>query len=192
MSVYGGLVGAIAVAAKLSGRSLPERISPWDAAVTTLATHKLSRLLAKDPVTSPLRAPFTRFEGTTGPAELAEDVRVSGSKKTIGELVTCPFCLGMWVSTGFTAGYVFAPGPPAWPPPPWLCWPARTFSSLATPTPNKRPADPIPSALRRLTRSKIHYRAALSSRYSLTTSPGNGSLGATPIDGAGPVSHDGG
>ena len=109
MSVYGGLVGAIAVAAKLSGRSLPERISPWDAAVTTLATHKLSRLLAKDPVTSPLRAPFTRFEGPTGPAELAEDVRVSGSKKTIGELVTCPFCLGMWVSTGFTAGYVFAP-----------------------------------------------------------------------------------
>ena len=57
MSVYGGLVGAIAVAAKLSGRPLPERISPWDAAVTTLATHKLSRLLAKDPVTSPLRAP---------------------------------------------------------------------------------------------------------------------------------------
>jgi hypothetical protein len=109
MSVYGGLVAAIAATARLSGRALPERISPWDAAVTTLATHKLSRLLAKDPVTSPLRAPFTTFEGTSGPAELAEDVRVGGSKKTIGELVTCPFCIGMWVSTGFTAGYVFAP-----------------------------------------------------------------------------------
>jgi hypothetical protein len=109
MSVYGGLVAAIAAAARLSGRPLPERISPWDAAVTALATHKLSRLLAKDPVTSPLRAPFTRFEGTSGPAELAEDVRADGNRKTIGELVSCPFCIGMWVSTGFTAGYVFAP-----------------------------------------------------------------------------------
>ncbi len=109
MSVYGGVVAAIAATARLSGRALPERISPWDTAVTAVATHKLSRLLAKDPVTSPLRAPFTTFEGTSGPAELAEDVRSSGSKKTVGELVTCPFCIGMWVSTGFTAGYVFAP-----------------------------------------------------------------------------------
>jgi Protein of unknown function (DUF1360) len=109
MSVYGGVVAAIAATARLSGRALPERISPWDTAVTAVATHKLSRLLAKDPVTSPLRAPFTTFEGTSGPAELAEDVRPSGSKKTVGELVTCPFCIGMWVSTGFTAGYVFAP-----------------------------------------------------------------------------------
>lgn len=109
MSVYGGVVAAIAATAKLTGRALPSRISPWDTAVTTLATHKLSRLLAKDPVTSPLRAPFTRFEGTSGPAELAEDVQGSGGTKTIGELVTCPFCIGMWVSTGFTAGYVFAP-----------------------------------------------------------------------------------
>jgi Protein of unknown function (DUF1360) len=109
MSVYGGVVAGIAAAARLTGRALPERISPWDTAVTALATHKLSRLLAKDPVTSPLRAPFTTFEGTTGPAELAEDVRGSGVRKTVGELVTCPFCLGMWVSTGFTAGYVFAP-----------------------------------------------------------------------------------
>ena len=38
-----------------------------------MATHKLSRIIAKDPVTSPLRAPFTTFEGTSGPAELAEE-----------------------------------------------------------------------------------------------------------------------
>jgi hypothetical protein len=109
MSVYGGVVAAIAATARLTGVRLPDRISPWDTAVTAVATHKLSRLLAKDPVTSPLRAPFTTFEGTSGPAELAEDVQGSGGKKTIGELVTCPFCIGMWVSTGFTAGYVFAP-----------------------------------------------------------------------------------
>lgn len=110
MSVYGGVVAALTAAVRLSGTPLPDRISPWDTALTAVATHKLSRIVAKDPVTSPLRAPFTTFEGTSGPAELAEDVRSgSGRKKAMGELVSCPFCLGMWVSTGFTAGYVFAP-----------------------------------------------------------------------------------
>ena len=109
MSVYGGVVAALAAAIRLTGTQLPERISPWDTAMTAVATHKLSRLVAKDPVTSPLRAPFTRFEGTSGPAELAEEVRGKGRRKTLGELVSCPFCLGMWVSTGFAAGHVFAP-----------------------------------------------------------------------------------
>jgi len=61
-------------------------------------------------VTSPLRAPFTVFEGTSGPAELAKDVRDGdGRLKTVGELISCPFCIGMWVSTGFTTGHIFMP-----------------------------------------------------------------------------------
>ena len=109
MSVYGGGVAGLAAAVRLSGTQLPGRISPWDTAMAAVATHKLSRIIAKDPVTSPLRAPFTVFEGTSGPAELAEEVRGKGRRKTVGELVSCPFCIGMWVATGFTAGYVFAP-----------------------------------------------------------------------------------
>jgi len=73
------------------------------------ATHKLSRLIARDPVTSPLRAPFTEYRGTAGPAELREDVRGQGARKTIGELVTCPFCTSAWVATGFTAGLIYLP-----------------------------------------------------------------------------------
>ena len=61
-------------------------------------------------MTSPLRAPFTVFEGTSGPAELAKDVRDGdGRLKTVGELISCPFCIGMWVSTGFTTGHIFMP-----------------------------------------------------------------------------------
>jgi hypothetical protein len=110
MTVYGGVVAALATAIRLTGTELPDRIGPWDAAMTAVATHKLSRLIAKDPVTSPLRAPFTVFEGTSGPAELAEEVRDGqGRRKTVGELVSCPFCVGMWVATAFTAGHVFMP-----------------------------------------------------------------------------------
>lgn len=59
-----------------------------DVTFCAIATHKLSRLLAKDPVTSPPRVPFTRYAGASGPAELQEDVRGQGAQKTIGELVT--------------------------------------------------------------------------------------------------------
>ncbi|MFF4648456.1 DUF1360 domain-containing protein [Streptomyces sp. NPDC001380] len=108
MGVYAASVAALAGAARLSGRPLPSP-TPWDLVVCTGATHRLSRLLTKDPVTSPLRMPFTRFLGTTGPAELKEEVRGSGARKAIGELLTCPFCAGMWIATGLSAGLVFAP-----------------------------------------------------------------------------------
>jgi len=29
----------------------------------------------------------------------------------VGELLTCPFCLGQWIATGLTVGLVLAPGP---------------------------------------------------------------------------------
>jgi Protein of unknown function (DUF1360) len=74
-----------------------------------LFTHRLSRTLAKDSVTSPIRAPFTRYAGVSGPAELHEEVRGSGWKHAIGELLTCPFCLSQWVATGYAAGMLFAP-----------------------------------------------------------------------------------
>ncbi len=110
MGVYGGVVGSLTALARLLGRRPPERISPGDVVLLSVATHKLSRLLAKDAVTTPLRAPFTRFEGAAGEAEINESPRTDGQvRHAVGELVTCPFCLAVWVATGLTAGLVFAP-----------------------------------------------------------------------------------
>lgn len=109
LTAYAGLVGAAAAVAKATGRDIPERMAVQDIALGAVATHKLSRLLARDPVTSPLRAPFTSYQGTAGPAELKEDARGRGAQKTIGELMTCPFCTSVWVATGFTAGMIFLP-----------------------------------------------------------------------------------
>jgi hypothetical protein len=111
MGAYGGVVAALSAAVRASGRELPERVSWSDLTLVGVATHKLARLVAKDPVTSPLRAPFTTFDGTSGEAELAEQVRGTGPRKAIGELITCPFCLGQWVATGFVFGLVLAPRP---------------------------------------------------------------------------------
>jgi len=109
MATYGTLVTALTGLARATGRPVPSRMEPFDVLLSAAATHKLSRLLTKDPVTSPLRAPFASYEGTSGPAELADQPRGRGERKTIGELVTCPFCAEVWIGTGLTAGLVFLP-----------------------------------------------------------------------------------
>jgi hypothetical protein len=38
-----------------------------------------------------------------------EEVIGSGPRQAIGELLTCPFCLDQWVTTGLVAGSVAAP-----------------------------------------------------------------------------------
>jgi hypothetical protein len=110
MSIYVGGVGLAAAAARATGRPAPRQLSPWDVVQLTLATQKVSRMIAKDPVTSPLRAPFTRYHGLSAPSELAEEVRAhDGLSHSLGELLLCPMCLAQWVATGFTAGLVLAP-----------------------------------------------------------------------------------
>lgn len=99
MMVFALLVAVAGSVAALTGRNLPRRIGAYDLLLITAGTHKLSRTLSKTAVTSPLRAPFTRYQGTAGPAELKEEVRQSsGLRHTIGELLTCPFCLDMWAT----------------------------------------------------------------------------------------------
>jgi hypothetical protein len=110
MAVFAALVAGAAGLVAARGRRLPDGIDPWDLVLITAGTHKLSRTLSKDAVTSPLRAPFTRYSSTGGPAEVMEDARTAGTvRHAIGELVTCPFCLDVWIATGFAFGYVFAP-----------------------------------------------------------------------------------
>ena len=53
---------------------LPERFGAGDALLLGAATAQLSRLLAKDRVTSVLRAPFTRFKDDTGYGEVVSSL----------------------------------------------------------------------------------------------------------------------
>jgi hypothetical protein len=122
MGLYGVAVTAGAVALRRRNQRLPE-VRPFDITLVGIATHKVARRMSKDSVTSPLRAPFTRYEGVAGPAELKEKVRGSGIRKAVGELISCPFCLSQWVSTGFVFGLLSAPRATR--------WTASVFTSLA-------------------------------------------------------------
>ena len=110
MAVFAALVSGAAGLAFATGRRLPPGVGPWDVLLLAAGTHKLSRTLTKDAVTSPLRVPFTRYKEPGGPAEVMEEVRSKGGlRHSIGELITCPFCLDVWIAAGFTIGLVFAP-----------------------------------------------------------------------------------
>ncbi|MFI5914248.1 DUF1360 domain-containing protein [Dactylosporangium sp. NPDC051541] len=109
LGVFAAAAGAVAGVARLTGRQLPERPAAGDLALLAVATHKVSRLITKDAITSPLRAPFTEFEEPAGEAELNESPRGHGARHAVGELLTCPFCTGVWVAGGLAAGLVFAP-----------------------------------------------------------------------------------
>jgi hypothetical protein len=111
MAVYTAVVGTVAGITRLTNHELPEEVSAKDIVLSAVAAHKLSRLVTKDPVTSPLRAPFTEFQGTQAPSELSEEVRGQGAQKAIGELLTCPFCVDLWVATAMMTGLVFLPRP---------------------------------------------------------------------------------
>jgi Protein of unknown function (DUF1360) len=109
MGTFLSLAAAFAAWFRSSGRELPDRIAPADLALLTVASHKTSRMITRDRVTSVVRAPFTRFQGDAGPGEVNEAARGTGLRRAIGELLVCPYCLGMWVSAALTASLLVFP-----------------------------------------------------------------------------------
>ena len=108
-ALFNSALAATVVAAKRSGREMPERIDVADLVLIGVASHKLSRTIAKDKVTAFLRAPFTQYQDRGGPGEVEERARGTGLRRTVGELLTCPFCLGLWTAGAFHAGLLWAP-----------------------------------------------------------------------------------
>ncbi len=114
MIVYAGTTGSLALLARSRGVRLPNTVPVGDVALLTVATYRLSRLISKDAITSPLRARWTRFVAPAGPGEVVEDARGTGSGHAVGELLTCPFCLAQWVATGLVFAYLAKPRLTRW------------------------------------------------------------------------------
>jgi hypothetical protein len=108
VATFGTLFSVVTAAAARRGR-LPERLDAADVVLGGVATHKLSRLVTKDKVASPLRAPFTREQGPGAPAEVEERPRGRGLRYVVGELLSCPYCLSQWIAGAMVHGFAFAP-----------------------------------------------------------------------------------
>lgn len=110
LSVYATVLALLGTLVRRRG-GLPERLAAGDIALLGVGTHKLARLLTKDSVTAVVRAPFTTFSEPSGEGEVHEEVHGSGLRHAAGELLTCPFCAGVWVATGLAFGLVLMPRP---------------------------------------------------------------------------------
>ena len=115
IGVFAGLVGGFSAWLRATGRELPERVPASDLALLTVATHKASRLIARDRVTSAVRAPFTEVEaGAHARGGRKERPAGRGARRAVGELMLCPYCLSVWIASVFAAGLVVAPRPTRW------------------------------------------------------------------------------
>ncbi|HEY4271518.1 MAG TPA: DUF1360 domain-containing protein [Candidatus Udaeobacter sp.] len=115
LAEYGALLTFyITTVAVLTGAAvrrdrLPKRFSLLDLALLGIATHKLSRIVAKDRITGVLRAPFVNYICSAGAGEVEEEPRGRGIQRGIGNLISCPYCTAPWCATALAFGLVFAP-----------------------------------------------------------------------------------
>ena len=107
--VFNAIFALFLLVVRGTGRSLPERVDARDIVLLGVAAHKLSLVGAEDAVASPLRAPFTELQKKESPKKLDEKPRGGGLRRSVGELLTCKFCLGVWLASFFTYGLVLVP-----------------------------------------------------------------------------------
>ena len=112
---YATLLGFYLVsAAVLTGiavqqHRLRRKFGLLDLALLGIATHKLSRIIAKDRITGIVRAPFVSYIRSAGAGEVEEEPRGRGIQRGIGQLISCPYCMAPWCATALAFGLVFAP-----------------------------------------------------------------------------------
>ena len=97
-------LGGIAAVAT-SSRRAPAGTA-LDFVALSAATFKASRTLSRERVASFVREPFVEGEATTG-----QDERPAGEglQRALGELVTCPRCVGAWTAAGLASSQMLAP-----------------------------------------------------------------------------------
>ena len=109
MSCYTTLVVGGSLLVRRRVRRLPDGLAAADLALMTVATYRASRLLTKDSVTAVVRAPFTTFVEAAGEGEVNEEVPGRGLRHAVGELLSCPFCVSVWIATVLCLGFLLAP-----------------------------------------------------------------------------------
>ena len=108
-SVYNIAILTMLLAEKAPEKKWQDDIDWKDILLLSVATYKVSRIISSDRVTAPLRAPFMEYIEPNGASEVKEKVRGTGLQRAVGDLLHCPFCLGLWVAAALGTGLVVRP-----------------------------------------------------------------------------------
>ena len=106
VATFAGGLAAVGGLARMLDRD-PRSDTALDLVVLAGASFKAARTIARDDVTSFVRAPFV--EGEAGSGQEEEPKQTGGMEQAIGELVTCTRCVGTWAAAGLTATQIIAP-----------------------------------------------------------------------------------
>lgn len=92
---------------------LPRDIRILDFILLGLAAARLSDIISTDDILQWLREPFIEIEkeqiaGQEVPTRVG---RGRGIRRVLGELLSCPWCVGVWVAAGLTYAYFLLPRP---------------------------------------------------------------------------------
>ncbi|HKG11529.1 MAG TPA: DUF1360 domain-containing protein [Gaiellaceae bacterium] len=103
-AIAGVFLGGIATVAAVARRAPAG--TALDLVALSAATFKTSRTLSRERVASFVRQPFVEGEAETG-----EDERPAGEglRRALGELVTCPRCVGAWSAAALASSQMLAP-----------------------------------------------------------------------------------
>jgi hypothetical protein len=76
-----------------------------------LSSFRIGRMIAFEGVAAPLREPFTDTRPDGSGAGQTVVASGTGFRRVLGELVSCPICLGTWVAAALVYGLQLSPRP---------------------------------------------------------------------------------
>lgn len=90
---------------------LPRSINTVDLILLGLASARLMDIIVTDEIMMWLREPFVQKEEVeiAGRKVTVSSGRGEGLRRSIGEMLSCPWCVGVWVSAGLAYLYFLVP-----------------------------------------------------------------------------------
>lgn len=87
------------------------KLSGLDLSMLGLAAFRTGQLVTYDKVTEPLREPFTETKPDSYGTSQTTVPEGRGVRRALGSLLSCPICVGTWVSAFLVYGLRVAPIP---------------------------------------------------------------------------------
>jgi Protein of unknown function (DUF1360) len=109
MGLFLGSLATFSTRALRRGHEL--QLRPLDLVLLGLSTHRVGHLVAYERVAQPLREPFTETGPDASGAGETVVAEGTGARRALGELLSCPICVGTWAAAGMVYGLYLAPRP---------------------------------------------------------------------------------
>ncbi|MBV9169540.1 MAG: DUF1360 domain-containing protein [Chloroflexi bacterium] len=109
MSLFLGVLATFA--GRVVKREHDVMLKPFDLLMLGLTSFRIGRMIAFEGVAAPLREPFTDTRPDGSGAGQTVVASGTGVRRVVGELMSCPICLGTWVAAGLVYGLHLMPRP---------------------------------------------------------------------------------